>query len=523
LTPPTELQHLNRRRIAAATRCMYAGDSKQAADLLQDATDSAEPGSLRAEALFRLADVRGRNEGHRVSLVLLERALAEPRLEVRQRAKILEGLAWKAAVSGDGRDSERALGWAEDGLTLAEELGEPETLVDSLTSVADIEFWRTGHIRRDLLERAIEIHRESALDTDDPRVTLAHELGRADHFREARSIWNDLIAEARADFSPGLTTRLHFLARLEVGAGRWKTAARLCEQAIEVARQTGEEAIEPLCAMLEAEIGAYSGDERMREEIPELLEAAERMGYGGAAHRMNRALASLELSVGDAAAAWGHLEPLLAGVEELDEVGAQVAGSVGVESLVAIGDLRGAERLLHLLDERAASSDTALRAFADRGAGLVAAARGNSEGAIRMLKDAAADPNPPQEANPFELARTLQLLGTAHRRAQHKRAARETLGRALSIFEALEARTWAEKTQSELRRIGGRTASDGELSETERQIVELVVAGRKNREVAAELCLSPNTVAWNLSKIYRKLGVRSRTQLAAQISATPPV
>ena len=66
-------------------------------------------------------------------------------------------------------------------------------------------------------------------------------------------------------------------------------------------------------------------------------------------------------------------------------------------------------------------------------------------------------------------------------------------------------------------RIGGRTASDSELSETERHIVELVVAGRKNREVAAELSLSPNTVAWNLSKIYRKLGVRSRTELAAHI------
>jgi DNA-binding CsgD family transcriptional regulator len=78
-----------------------------------------------------------------------------------------------------------------------------------------------------------------------------------------------------------------------------------------------------------------------------------------------------------------------------------------------------------------------------------------------------------------------------------------------------------DKARSELHRIGGRTASDDELSETERRIVELVVAGRRNREVAAELSLSPNTVAWNLSKIYRKLGVRSRTELAAHMAATP--
>jgi DNA-binding CsgD family transcriptional regulator len=124
--------------------------------------------------------------------------------------------------------------------------------------------------------------------------------------------------------------------------------------------------------------------------------------------------------------------------------------------------------------------------------------------------------------NPFELARTLLALGTMQRKAQHKRAARESLQRAVEIFERLGARLWLEKTRSELRRIGGRTSHEGQLSETERRIVELVVAGRRNREVAAELSLSPNTIAWNLSKVYRKLGVSSRTELAAQIAATPP-
>ena len=82
----------------------------------------------------------------------------------------------------------------------------------------------------------------------------------------------------------------------------------------------------------------------------------------------------------------------------------------------------------------------------------------------------------------------------------------------------MPARAWS--VLSELRRIGGRMASGEQLSETERQIVELVVTGRRNREVADELSLSPNTVAWNLSKIYRKLGVTSRTELAAHIAAS---
>jgi DNA-binding CsgD family transcriptional regulator len=522
LTPRKKVDDLNRRRITAGTGCLGAGDIKKAADFLQEAADSADPGPLRADALFHLAAVRGQGEGHTSSIDLLERALAEPGVGARQRATILESLAWKACMSGDSRGSEQALGWAEAGLALAEDLGEPDVLVESLTTVADIEFWRTGHIRRDLLDRAIEIHGHTAGEND-PRRTLAHQLGRADHYHEARAIWEELIAEARAQFSPNLTTCLFFLARMEVGSGEWDTATRLCDDAMEVARQIGKEVIEPGCLMILAEIDAYRGDERVRTTIPELVEVATRMGYGGATHRMRRALASLELSVGDSDASWQGLAPLLAGVEDMDEVVAQLAGSVGIESLVSIGDLPAAERLLALLEDRAAGSDTALRAFADRGRGLLHAARGELEPAIMALEAAAAEPSPPQEPNPFELARTLQLLGTVLRRAQHKRAARETLERSLAIFESLGARLWAEKARSELRRIGGRTASDSELSETERQIVELVVAGSKNREVAAELSLSPNTIAWNLSKIYRKLGVHSRTELAAQISATPPV
>ena len=142
----------------------------------------------------------------------------------------------------------------------------------------------------------------------------------------------------------------------------------------------------------------------------------------------------------------------------------------------------------------------------------------------QLLSVAAATetPDPPRQVNPFELARTLLALGTVQRKAQHKRAARESLERAVEIFERLGARLWLEKTRSELRRIGGRMSYEGRLSETERRIVELVVAGRRNREVAAELSLSLNTIQWNLSKVYRKLGVSSRTELAAHVVAAPP-
>ncbi len=117
---------------------------------------------------------------------------------------------------------------------------------------------------------------------------------------------------------------------------------------------------------------------------------------------------------------------------------------------------------------------------------------------------------------PLEIGRTLLALGTVRRRAAKKRAARETLERALELFEALGARVWADRARRELARIGGRTASRRALSGTESEIAELVADGRSNHEVAQALHLSPKTVEWNLSKIYRKLGVRSRAELAAR-------
>ena len=87
-------------------------------------------------------------------------------------------------MSGDSREANEAWAGRRRGSRWPR-LGEPEALVDSLATVADIEFWRTGHIRRDLLDRAIEIHGRSGGE-EDPRATLAHQLGRADLFREAR-------------------------------------------------------------------------------------------------------------------------------------------------------------------------------------------------------------------------------------------------------------------------------------------------------------------------------------------------
>jgi DNA-binding NarL/FixJ family response regulator len=85
---------------------------------------------------------------------------------------------------------------------------------------------------------------------------------------------------------------------------------------------------------------------------------------------------------------------------------------------------------------------------------------------------------------------------------------------------------WAARAQAELSRIGLRPPAPLELTATEARVASLAASGHTNRQVAAELFLSPRTVEDNLARVYRKLGISSRAELGAAMtrreSATPP-
>jgi len=130
---------------------------------------------------------------------------------------------------------------------------------------------------------------------------------------------------------------------------------------------------------------------------------------------------------------------------------------------------------------------------------------------------------------PFERARTELCYGERLRRAKRRAEARGQLHRALQTFEELGADPWAERARNELRASGetlrrDRVASD-ELTLQELQVALRVAEGATNREAAAALFLSPKTVEAHLSRIYGKLGVRSRTELAHHLAGerTPAV
>jgi DNA-binding CsgD family transcriptional regulator len=122
-------------------------------------------------------------------------------------------------------------------------------------------------------------------------------------------------------------------------------------------------------------------------------------------------------------------------------------------------------------------------------------------------------------ARPFERARTELALGEHLRRRRRRVEARAHLHAALDGFEALGARAWAERARLELR-ASGRSArrhdpgARAELTPQELQVARFVAEGRPNREVAAQLFLSPRTVEFHLRNVFRKLGIATRTELA---------
>src|SRR6185312_4834050 len=185
----------------------------------------------------------------------------------------------------------------------------------------------------------------------------------------------------------------------------------------------------------------------------------------------------------------------------------------------AAGDAERAKSRLEPLERWAADAGTHWpAALAARTRGLVAEAQGDREAALEALATAVAH----HEALPlpFDRARTLLALGAAQRRARRKREARATLEKAAEVLDGLGAPLWAARAREELGRISGRASATGALTASERRVAELVAQGRKNREIAAELVVTPRTVEAHLTRIYAKLGVRSRAELASRLASS---
>jgi DNA-binding CsgD family transcriptional regulator len=310
---------------------------------------------------------------------------------------------------------------------------------------------------------------------------------------------------------------LWLLANVQLRAGRWEAAERHLEESVALHHDSGY-ALETTSALLSlARLAAHRGDEKL---VAEKCAAARSVAT---AHDVNTALLAdqeatvevlLDLGSERYREAAARPTPDIRRGDGWIEPGVRTGVPNGIEALVGAGRLEEAEELLMRWEELGRRLDRP-RALATgaRCRGLLHAARGEHEAALASLERALVEHE--RLPVPFERGRTLLALGTQRRRLRRRAEAREALEQALAIFEELGAVPWAERARRELSRIPGRRVADAdELTDAERRIAELVAEGRSNKEVAAALFVSVKTVEVTLTRVYRKLGVHSRAELA---------
>jgi DNA-binding CsgD family transcriptional regulator len=230
---------------------------------------------------------------------------------------------------------------------------------------------------------------------------------------------------------------------------------------------------------------------------------------------MMLATADLEFARGDIAAARDLTGPLLMTIATIPLKAAVVCevAVLAIEVAVAGGRLDAARDLADTYLPRLRATDVAwVIGEADRAEAILLAAVGHVDRA-RRLSDAAVATSAPL-GMPMLHARALLTAGEIRRRSRQKAQAREALTAAISILERLDSRLWLDRARSELDRVATRRPDGAPLTATERAVVDLVAAGRTNKEIADALFMSVHTVEAHLTRLFRSLGVQTRTELA---------
>jgi DNA-binding CsgD family transcriptional regulator len=512
LTPPGEGPPLYRRRFGAAGNLWAAGDIVGAHALNERLLEVAESGPERAHALYIMAS-ESWNDVPRV-IELLMRALGEVDEDRLTRSMILQDRAWAAIWACDPR---AAISWADASLEVAETLDEAVPHRQALSAKA-MALRLLGRDSNGLLERAIKI--EGALDYNElstPRWCLGLLQMWEGRLDSARASLEEELDQRAGQGRETLTWEVRAaLAEVEFRAGHWTRAAAHAREAHDILLEAGWTEVLGQVLPVEGAIACAMGNtERARKDAVEALSLCERMGDPWDEIQARSTLGFLELSSGDHAACNAWLEPL---IRLTDEMGLREPGAFPfvpdeVEALVVLGDLEPAQSLTDKLEEQGRELGRPLAlATAARCRGLIAAAGSDLDAAEAHLTRALSEHE--SQPQPFELGRTLLVAGVVQRRMRRQRRARELLQRAVHTFEELGASVWAANANGELGRVGGRAPAPEALTPTEESVAHLVSEGLSNREVAESLFMSVHTVDAHLRRIYRKLDVRSRTELA---------
>jgi DNA-binding CsgD family transcriptional regulator len=370
--------------------------------------------------------------------------------------------------------------------------------------------WRCGEL--------VENDFEGRVVVADAASTL---LYAGEHAAARRLLERAVAANRGAGALGDLGYTLHIYAQVDWYDGRLQRAYSHALEAVQIVQELGTPQTLDDClsrlAMFEAVLGRESDSQPHGQRA---LESALQLGDRKNEVRARSALGMLALVTGDAEAAVAQLAPAVAALE---------AGGVAnpnqfrihpdlVEAHARLGRWHEARPVVESLERqaRATGISWALGA-AMRCRALVADADAEAEAAFQEALRFH------ESAGTFEHARTELCLGEHLRRRGHRRDSRTHLGAALEAFEGGGATPWAERARTELRASGltprrRQAAARDELTPQELQIARLVAEGKTNRDVAATLFITPKTVEFHLTRVYRKLDIHSRTELVRRMA-----
>ncbi|PWU18516.1 MAG: LuxR family transcriptional regulator, partial [Candidatus Rokuibacteriota bacterium] len=502
-----------RRLAAAALAASVVGADEYATSLANQAVPLVEDPVSGADVarVFGIAEIR-RGRPLDVLPALIEAAREVAPVDPRKALDLLLFATWASSDGGDAAGQVEVARLAAD-VVPPDEDGWSMFVLDFLVGCGAMS---ENDVTRgvQLLERAID-------------WALASGDERAMYWASAGALWlgDDQRAASLASRSAALARRKGAVGILAAALGVRASQLFLAQQfddalvaageGVELARELGADNLVLLPLTVEAGVAAIRGrEEDARRDAGAALDIAQAHGLVLRAVAARRALALVELGRGRWAEALEHLGTI-AGVESRsgatlvammavpDRIEAAVrAGRIdeGRASLPAFEEWAGQARAPWVLPRLA--SCRALVAEGDD-------ATEQFEEAIRLAAD----------ARPFDLAR-IQLLYGEHLRRERRRAdSRAQLRAAIEGFDRLRAEPWAERARAELR-ASGETARKrdvstlDQLTPQELQVARLVADGLSNKEVAAQLFLSPRTIDSHLRNVFGKLGITSRTQLA---------
>ena len=523
LTPIDAVEAQRSRVLAAAEQHTIGGDVRRARKLLEALVPELPHGPFRARALAALAQVR--TDDYEFGLALLQEALDDAGDHPRVRSQIE---CWLSGWLANRGSYAAGLPHTKAAVEYAERAGDRVWLAIMRTEQAGLEGMMNGRgVDRRVLEEyaAIEDLMESTGVSDSPSFALGRGLFHYDDFDAARP-WLERADNGSDDCGEeaGVGIVRFHLMMLEWFAGNRDEAESHRLIADRVLRDQGMDNLEAWLEWAHAAFALGRGELAAgRAHAASAVGISDRIGDVLIAAMGEPLLASAELWLGEPAAAHDRLHRVrLPRLENgLGFLGSLTLGlwSIDIEALIALDRLDDAQPVLDDLLARARRSGNPNAVLvAERCRGLLLAAHGDVAAGIEAM-EAALAAHEQRRLEP-ELARTLLELGTLQRRAKQKSAAKQSLERALAIFEPLGAAMWVARGRDELGRIGLRRAvvSDG-LTPAQERVAELVAAGMSNREIASTLYMSLRSVESHLTKVYRELGVKSRSQLVASMAA----